>query len=269
MEEKITGVMEETHSDDLTQWPEDIFSEEADTYAEEEKMEDREEEVLENGKGMPEEQEENQEQTFTLKHLGKETQVTLEELIALGQKGLDYDFVKRKNEELKNAREVQMISRLAEEAGMTKEEYLSTVEKTLRDSKISGRVSELIESGMEEQSARMVADLEMKNKELESRVNVLKKPQMEEKAREQRVIQDLRQLVSLYPGLQKLPDTVVQHIKEKGIMPTVAYQQYLIEKQEQTIKQLEKNMENANKSTGSVKGEGVVESDPFLMGFNA
>lgn len=274
MDEKTMEIMEDTHSDEETMWPEDLFSDTADTHAEEETEVIREEEK-EHSENQelpePETQKDDQDrpQTFTLKHLGKEQKVTLEELIALGQKGMDYDFLKQKNEELKNAEEVQMISRLAKEAGMTKEEYLSTVEKTLKDSKRTQRVQELIGTGMDEKSAGMVADLESQNKDLSQRLEALERPKMAAKADQQRVLQDLRQLITLFPEVKQLPDSVIQNIKEKGMMPTVAYQNYVIEHQNQTIQQLEKNISNAKKSTGSVKGEGTAEADPFLMGFNA
>lgn len=60
--------------------------------------------------------------TYKLKHLGEEKEVSLEEMISLAQKGLDYDFVKEQKKGLED--EMYILEGLARGRGTSREDLM-------------------------------------------------------------------------------------------------------------------------------------------------
>lgn len=252
--------------------PDDLFGEgpESETTEPEQATEETQAEESETA-GQPEQTQQNQgkQQTFKIKHLGEEREVTSDELITLAQKGADYDRIREKYDSMKDYRQdIEFIDQLVKESGMKKSEYFETVRNAMKENQLQGRISELITQGVDENTARYTAELELENRRLESQVKEGESVKEAQQKERQSIYDEIGELTKLYPNLKEFPPEVMQKMRE-GMRPAMAYQSYLIEQQNIKIKQLEQNKKVKSKSIGSVKSEGATEDDPFLSAFDA
>lgn len=198
----------------------------------------------------------------TLKVLGQERQVTKEELVALAQKGADYDRVRARRDESDG-----VLLQLAQAAGMSREEYIKNVSQAILQGKVEKRAAELIAQGKDLDSAREIARLEAEKEELARKEAQDNAAKMQQKLRDAAMRDDIRGLLKLYPELTAFPPEVIRLCEEQGLMPSAAYQKYLLDQKEIEVKQLKQDRKNREVSPGALQNEGRGELDPFLAGF--
>lgn len=210
------------------------------------------------------------EESYTLKHLGKEVKVNREELIRTAQKGLDYDRVRGSYDRIEG---------LARQSGVSVDEFLSTLDQRASETVINNRMQELLGSGeFSESAARKMAEMEYKLKAQE-RVN---QERREAENREQALRKQVGDFVLSNPEFMKefpdarIPQEMVDSING-GMSMEGAWAKYQLAKErkanEEMKKQLaeyeqkKKNSESAAPNVNSqVDGE---EKDPFLEGLMA
>lgn len=259
MTEETTGVL-----------PESLFDEEndaadgetEDTHEGEEKPANPESEP-ESGteSGTEPEKAEDGKELTTIKVLGQERKVTKEELIALAQKGADYDRVRARRDESDG-----VLLQLAKAAGMSREDYIKNVSQAILQGKIEKRKAELVAQGRDLDSAGQIARLEAEKEELRQKEEQENAAKMQRKMRDDAVRDDIRSLLKLYPDLKEFPPEVIR-MCEGGLMPSAAYQKYLLDQKEIEVKQLRQDRKNREVSPGAVSNEGRGQTDPFLAGF--
>lgn len=210
------------------------------------------------------------EESYTLKHLGKEVKVNREELIRTAQKGLDYDRVRGSYDRIEG---------LARQSGVSVDEFLSTLDQRASETVINNRMQELLGSGeFSESAARKMAEMEYKLKAQE-RVN---QERREAENREQAFRKQVGDFVLSNPEFMKefpdarIPQEMVDSING-GMSMEGAWAKYQLAKErkanEEMKKQLaeyeqkKKNSESAAPNVNSqADGE---EKDPFLEGLRA
>lgn len=207
--------------------------------------------------------------SYLLKHLGEERTVDREEVISLAQKGLDYDRVKGKWDEVKDE-----IPKLKGYEAFLKE--------------IAGNGD--IETLMDETRARMLMDkAEKEGKKLDptkaaveaAKIRMQSQPvekdtEAEVKARNDAMVQAF---IAKFGGKVKaseIPNSVWEEAAKTGDM-IAPYQEYLNSQMESRIKALEKELKtaktaakNRQQSAGSSRSEGsAATSDPFEEGWKS
>lgn len=200
--------------------------------------------------------------TYKIKHLGKQVEVTFEELTALAQKGFDYDRIKAKLESEKNSRANRLIAELSRANGVCVEEYLEGVEAALKEQKISSLSEGFKNAGFDENAARELAKREIEVMALKQ--DAESRERSAESERESAIEKDVRQILKLYPDIKEFPPEVTEMCVNDGIMPSVAYMKYLIGQKDVRIRQLEQNEKNIYLSAGSLKAEAKPDEDAFL-----
>lgn len=223
----------------------------------------------------PEEKQEEAPERFVVKHNGQELELSREELIANAQKGLDYDRIREDREALRNAREIQVIDRLARQNGMNREEYLQSIEANLQNAAIETREAAYLEQGIDPAAARRLAEAEVKAEMLETAVKTQEQERQERDSFEAKMKQDIEEFDRLYPDVKELPPEVIDEISSTGKTPAIAYGEYLLRQKEKEIMEKEAELErvrqeekNKNTTPGSVKGNSNAQPDPFTAGFD-
>lgn len=224
------------------------------------------------------EQGESGDQTFTLKHLGKESTVGREEVIVLAQKGMDYDRQKGKYEALNQS--------ITELGGV---ESLTDHEEFLKELAASGGVSveELIDSSranilakrenIDPSIARGRIDLQKQEKALSVRESKLKEKTQADEIQSKRDA-DFLAFAKAYPDVKAMdiPKEVWSEVA-KGTSLIDAYgrheaAQLKIENQRlrSELETARQNNENRQKAAGSQKTAGSknTASDPFDEGWD-
>lgn len=206
----------------------------------------------------PEEKETKEEdQLFELKYMGETKKATREEVTALAQKGMDYDRVRAKYDELKlsadqaarNNQYADFVQELAKSNGITAEELIDQTRARIlvSNEKAAGR-----EISAEDALARVKKDRESKAPDPAAL-----------KAEKQR--EAVSRFMELYPGLEsdKIPAEVWAEADKLGDL-VGPYQKYVAKQQDDRIAELQRQIDgmkqdrkNEERSTGSRKSAGA------------
>lgn len=187
---------------------------------------------------------------------GEEKELTIEELSTLAQKGMNYDKVLSERDGLRNSKEAALVAKLASGYGMTTEQYIAEVERQEMEQQLQAQM----EQGLPREVAERLISLEQKEKERNER-DIL---QQQEAAQKQQYLD----FVAAYPDVKALPPEVVEAVAG-GVPVSHAYMAYENKQLKQKLGAYEKNKTNADKSTGSLKGELANEDmDDFMRGFD-
>lgn len=212
-------------------------------------------------------QEAAQTDQFELKHLDETRTVDREEVIALAQKGLDYDRIREKYDAGKeamdwyrdNADSVKWLEELAKEQGLT---FTEMVDQT-RAQIMSSRTKQSLEvcRGIVA-NERKAAELERKQKALEESAG---KTDAETAARE-KMQADVREFAEAYPEQAKDPNSIPKEVWDavhKGEKLVSAYRAYenkqlkaQLEKEKAEAAKREQEQKNKARSTGSQRSSG-------------
>jgi transposase-like protein len=197
-------------------------------------------------------------QSFKLKYLGEEIEVTREEAVTLAQKGKDYDRIREKYDELKataakNAERDESIDALAKEMGITPDDFIESAWLSFYQSK-----------GLDADTAREKAALAKEKREIArekaAKAEADKQQQDAEAAKqaaEARKQKEFREFIAKRPDVkaEDIPPAVWADFKA-GVPLVAAYAMHENAGLKAKLAALEKNASNAARSTGSKASAG-------------
>lgn len=212
---------------------------------------------------------------WELRHLGEVKTVDEAGMIALAQKGLDYERIRGKYDESKPV--MELFGQFAQKAGMTVPEYLAYIRTQAKKA-----------NGMSEAEAKRAVELE----DREAAVSA-KEAQQAQAAAEQTAADqaknaaaekrraDIADFQKNFPDAAKEPEKIPPEVwaaVRDGASLSIAYAKYAI-KQAQTAQEAaehkvastEQNQKNSDRSSGSMKTAGNEHKsrDPFLEGWDS
>ena len=203
---------------------------------------------------------------FTLKHFEDVRTVGRDEVIALAQKGMDYDRVKAKLDEKdsKEAKAYTFLEELAKENGSSVEDFMDGARATVLAKR----------EGIEYDAALQKVKLQNREKAIEEQEQKLKTTAANEQAeaeRKERIRQDAQAFQKAYPGIafSDVPREVWEKV-ENGMSLLNAYgiydmkqQRDKFEKEKADFEAAKKSSDNAKKSAGSVSSQSNGKDDAF------
>lgn len=221
-------------------------------------------------------------QSFTLKHLDEVKTVTRDEVVSLAQKGMDYDRIRQKYDELKAEREkypiegAQFVAELAKEQGMSVADFIDTAKAEILAKKENIDYSVALEKV---KLAREKAAIEAEKAKLTAKTaEQIAAEQAEIKRRE-----DLETFKSTFPDVVKSPDFITKIPQSvwddvnKGMTLTAAYTKYENARLKAEADELKRQLEaqkladkNKARTTGarSTAGNSTI-GDPWLADLEA
>lgn len=247
-------------AEDVAEMGGDVTPDEPEQQAEETAQEQQE--VV-----QEEAQQQEQVEKFTLRSLGKDVELTREQLIAAGQKGLDYDRIRAPYDR---------INALAQEAGLSVDDFLNNLSTQAQQIQIQKRVDELIRSGdYSESAARKMAEMEMKlNSQQKQQEQVKMQQSKAEQARKEvgDFILKNPDFMKEFPNAQ-LPPEMMQALNN-GASISEAWTAYQFNKQTKAMQEMQAELDKykqieKNKNAAAPKIKGDLENegkDPFLEG---
>lgn len=213
--------------------------------------------------------------TWTLRHLDEVRQVGEDEMLILAQKGMDYDRIRAKYDESKPA--MELIGRLAKQAGVSISEYLSM-----------SRVREKQSSGMNEAEARRAVELEDREAAVSAReAEEAQRQKAAEQASQSRTDAEARRQADIaefqraFPDAAKEPKSIPPQVwadVRSGMSLVSAYSRYAVsqaraaqQEAEQKAAAAAQNRKNEARSAGSMQSAGDTGrgKDPFMDGFDS
>jgi hypothetical protein len=212
----------------------------------------------------PEVQAEGADQRFVLKHLDEVREVGRDEVIALAQKGMDYD---RKVQKLssKNA-EYEEFLKLISGPDKNIENMMDRVRaKMLVDAeKEAGRELDMADAIFSVQSSRAEKAKAEAGKEAAD-------AQLKAETDKARIDKDIHRFIEAYPGVkaEEIPKSVWDEVN-KGVDLTSAYIRHENAELKKRLQAMETNAKNGQRSTGSRKtaGSGAAR-DAFDEGWDS
>lgn len=231
---------------------------EADQPTEEpEQQETQPEEEAEPGQAQPE-----ADQLFELKHLDETRTVNRDEVIALAQKGMDYDRIRERYDAAKesiewynrNADSVKWLEELAKKQNMTFEQMVDDTRAQIMASETNQSIN--VCRGIVA-NERKAAQLEAQRKAMEAKTSA----ETNERAAKEKMESDIRDFIKAYPEEAKDPSklpTEVWDAVHNGETLTNAYRAYenrqlkaQLEQQKAEAERRAQEQKNKARSTGS------------------
>ena len=194
-----------------------------------------------------------------LSYRGEEKEYTREELVALAQKGLDYDGLRADRDRLRqgDTPEGRLIDRYAKAAGMSREQYLRFAAQAAEEQEAAPEARKLMESGVPEAEARELALRRLREQQADRRA----REDRETEAREQeardagfRELADYGRKNGL--DLSALEPEVIRNIAEGGMRQLEAYLAWEHKQLRLENSQLRQNERNKEKNPGRVTQAG-------------
>lgn len=161
-----------------------------------------------------------------------------------------------------------VLTKLARQANMSVEEYLSAVEQNARDIQVAQRIEQLKEQGVETELAEYVARMEQEKALLEQQADEIMNADYQKNAEEARFKAQADAFNKMFPDVDELPDEVIKRIVREEISPIEAYQSYLLKEQQKRLAQIEQQNKNRYNTPGNVKGQTDIREDEFTMEFD-
>lgn len=202
-------------------------------------------------------------QAFKVKYLHEEKEVPYDEAPTYIQKGMDYDRVKGKYEETKPV--LSFVEELAQESGMSVQEYLQAAREYREAEKIRALAEK---EGISEELAQRLTKLERNEQD--------RQHQEHQRQQEARKNQEYNEFFTYFESengrsfdgtKDAIPDEVWQGVA-KGKTLLDSYQSYEARMLKDKVKELESklqtqqtNVSNNATSTGSVTGNGAITAD--------
>lgn len=195
---------------------------------------------------------------FKLKYNGEEVEKTLEEVITLSQKGMNYDKVESKLKSLETAEERQLLSEMAKDAGFKDiTSYVKNLKETTYKEKLDKKINDYIEQGLPEEHAKRLAEVDLASKPKE--VDPIQKSFEE-------LFQEFPDETKDFKELSDFPQEV-QDMIGQGKSASVAYSKYLIKAAKEAQRTAAQNEDNAKRDTGSLSTSVGEKEDSFLKEF--
>ena len=207
--------------------------------------------------------------TWTLRHLDDVKTVGEQEMVALAQKGLDYDRIRSKYDESKPV--MELFTQFARQANMSISDYLANL-----------RLQSKRAAGMSEAEAKRAVDLEDREATVaakEAAEQERQAAQQQKSAADERRMADIQEFQRAFPEAAKDPKSIPQEVwadVRKGMTLVTAYAKYQVaqaniqaEEARRNAAAVQQNQKNAARSAGSMRSAGADKKvrDPFLEGF--
>ena len=208
------------------------------------------------------------------KYNGKEIEWDHDEVVALAQKGMNYDKVHAELEKVKNSTGMKVLSEYAKESGYAStDEYIADMEHHL------GRVAIQRELTAIKSKTPDIPD-DVANELAESRVSA-KRSKMQLEESKQKALSEQEKLKPWldynvkFPDVPQPPVEVIERVRG-GMSPVEAMLDWQREQKRQRDKRAQdearsarKNKQNKDKSVGSVASStSAAKVDAFIMGLN-
>ena len=198
-------------------------------------------------------------QSFQLKHMDEVRTVGREEVIALAQKGLDYDRIRGKLEQRdgEDQEAAALIRAMAEKAGMGLSDFLDATAAAQRCKPDRSDYDAVLAQ----------VKLERKERGISAREDALNAAQQQEQERRQaaeRRQADIQSFLRSFPDVKA--DTIPQAVwaeVAKGRSLTEAYAVYQAEQLRRELETERQNAKNAARSAGSRATAGASDMDEF------
>ena len=207
---------------------------------------------------------------FILKHLGEEKSVSRDEVVALAQKGLDYDRIREKWDGVKDdIQKLRMyegfLAELAEARGGDIESLIDETRTRTLIARAEARGEELTPAAAAAQAVKM-------------RTDFTPSPADPEEARQDKSQREITRFLDAYPDVkaEEIPKEVWEDVNRNDGDLLGSYQRYENKKLKDELKALKKDLEDAKqqkknkaRSTGSSKSVGSAATiDPFDAGWD-
>ncbi len=198
---------------------------------------------------------------------------SLEDLINGYQKGLNYDKIQEKLENLQNSKAETYIRNKADELGITVDEYMDQVEdyeKKQKEEREKERLAEMVENGVPEDLAKEVIATAELRKQLQAKENELKAKEEASKKKEAED-KEYQDFLTNFPDVN--PEDIPKEVFEDAVNSDLssAYMKYKLKDLENQLKVAKQNEENSASTVGGVTETGTTQEnhtkDPFLEGF--
>lgn len=212
----------------------------------------------------------DQPKTFTLKNRDETKQVTQEELLAMAQKGWDYDKVREERDQLRTIREeaapaLTYIKNLAEKSGMSVPDYLDYCRKQELMSQGINEATALAQIALEKKQAAL--DAQQAKQQAEQKAAQQKQEEAEKQKEAQR--QELVRFMTTFPDVkaETIPQEVWAEVR-KGVPMTAAYAMHRNRALEAELAALKQNKEAKARAPGSMNTAGEQNPDHLFDGWD-
>lgn len=200
-----------------------------------------------------------QETTYKVKFYGKEQELTVPELITAAQKGMDYDNVRSRLDEMQKAEPaMRLVERYARAAGMSVEQYLEYADQGFEQREVES----LQAQGVPEETAKKIVT-ERQEWEKERRALADMKSAQEQQEREREELAPWIAMLKEYPDTQEIPQQAAARI-QNGESPLAAMRAWEIAQLKTQIAAFTAADKNKKTAPGSAAGAGTEKGDPFL-----
>ena len=198
---------------------------------------------------------------------------SIDDVVNNYQKGLNYDKLQEKLNNLENSKAMSYITNKAAELGMSVDEYMDQVEnyeKEQEKQREQDRLEEMISNGVPEDIAKEVVATSQLRKELQAEKNKLEK-EKEERSKQESKDKEYADFIKEFPDVkaEDIPKDVFLNAENSSLRE--AYMKYQLEEQRKQIEILKKQNSNSSSSIGSTTEFGGKENkatDPFLEGWD-
>ena len=198
-----------------------------------------------------------------------------DEVINNFQKGLNYDKMVEKYNNLEHSKVFSYVSKKADELGMDVDEYMNQVEQYEQEqekAKEQKRIDEMVANGVPEDVAKEVVATSQLRKQLQEERNQLDK-EKKEKEENDKKNREYADFLEAFPDVkaEDIPKEVFLDAQKSNL--TTAYLKWQNAEQKKQIERLKQNEKNRGSSVGSTTQYGskdeTGETDLFLEGFNS
>ena len=194
---------------------------------------------------------------YALTYNGQRLEKPVSELVALAQKGMNYEKAveRAQRQAVENHPAMRLLGQLARQAGMSPEQYLGAVQER------AGRqgVQQLVAQGVPEREARELYALRRQQAAGAAAMRAA-----QQRAASRKPFQDF---VREYPNVTQFPQPVLTRI-QAGESPVAAYRAWELEQAKAQLAARQAADNNRATAPGSAAGlGGGAEGDPFLAGF--
>ena len=198
---------------------------------------------------------------------------SIDDVVNNYQKGLNYDKLQEKLNNLENSKAMSYITNKAQELGMSVDEYMDQVEnyeKEQQKQREQEKLEDMIANGVPEDVAKEVIATSQLRKELQAEKNKLEKEKQEKQDKESKD-KEYADFIKEFPDVnpEDIPKDVFKDAENSSLRE--AYMKYQLEEQKKQIEILKKQNENKSSSVGSTTefgGKDNKPSDLFLAGFD-
>lgn len=201
--------------------------------------------------------------TLKLKYLGREMELPQNEVVTLAQKGMNYDHLQNRLQQVEKSAEFAILDRYAAIAGMNRQEYLQFLEQQAEEAELQP----YIEKGIDAEEAKGYMENRRKAEMMDGLQQKIEQKMQEQEQQRQAIDQQLLAFIAKYPDVKKFPPKVMDDIRG-GMTPLEAYAQYETAELRNKLAATTQNVRNRSSHVGSVAGTTASEDgDVFLQGF--